>query len=340
MENAMPIRVAIVGTGKVAEQSYLPYLAQNEDVELSYYNRSPAKAEALAAQFGGWVAPSVAALMERAPDTVLVLTREAERYAATMSLLPHRPKRIFFEKPLVAAFGQAAVTEADFFEGRELLRQAHNAGTQTAMVFNYRFFEQTLRARELIAARDFGRPLHFSGLVHYACWSHCIDLILEFMGAAAVVTALANEQPGPCMGSEDVQGLTAAVRMTNQAVGSITGTCGMNWKMPLYELTFAYEHGRISMRDLDGEMEVLDYRSGRHELHALPRDVSRWDQYRASFGKSLNAYLESIRRDEAPPVPGWAGLRELQFEAAIKRSIASGAPVVLEEHFPLEEGLG
>ena len=232
--------------------------------------------------------------------------------------------------------GQADVDEDDFAKGKELLQRTLAAGTETAMVFNYRFFEQTQRAKAILAARDFGRPVHFTGLVHYACWSHCIDLVLDFMGPAEVITALASGQPGPCMGSENVTAVTAAVRLANDATGTIVGTCDIDFKLPLYELTFAYEHGRIRMRDLDGDMEVLDYRTGKHEIFALPRDVSRWDQYRASFGHSINAYLASIRAGDPPPVPGLAGLRELQFEAAIKRSIAQGAPVVLDEAFPIE----
>ena len=90
------------------------------------------------------------------------------------------------------------------------------------------------------------------------------------------------------------------------------------------------------MRDLDGDLELLDYRTGQHEQYALARDVSRWDQYRASFGKSINAYLASIRAGDPPPVPGMAGLQELQFEAAIKRSVAQNRPVVLTEDFPLD----
>ena len=45
---------------------------------------------------------------------------------------------------------------------------------------------------------------------------------------------------------------------------------------------------------------------------------------------------EAPRAGAPPPVPGIAGLRELQFEAAIKRSIAQGRPVVLAEEFPTE----
>jgi predicted dehydrogenase len=97
----------------------------------------------------------------------------------------------------------------------------------------------------------------------------------------------------------------------------------------------AFTNGRLHLRDLDGDLEVIDYRSRRHELHALPRDVSRWDQYRASFGKSLAAYLDSIRNGAPPPVPGVAGVRELQFEAGIKRSLAEGRPVNLAQELPL-----
>jgi predicted dehydrogenase len=331
----MSLRVAIVGTGKVAVQNYLPYLARHEDLLLSYYNRTPARAEEAARQFGGRVAASLEELMADDPDTVLVLTRENDRLAAAEALLDYGPRRLFFEKPLVAQLGQAAVTEEDFFLARDLLRRAHTGDTETAMVFNYRFFEQTEKARAIVDERGFGRPVHFSGLVHYACWSHCIDLVLDFMGPVANLSAVAEQASRPCMGSEGVQNVTVAARMQNDATGALTGTCSIDFKLPLYELTFAYEHGRIHMRDLDGDMEVLDYRSGRHQVYALPRDVSRWDQYRASFGKAINAYVQTVRTGAPPPVPGLAGLRELQFEAGIRRSITQGSAVDLDSTFPL-----
>ena len=207
------------------------------------------------------------------PDAVLVLTAETARYPVTDALLEHRPRRLFFEKPLVAMNGQADVTEDDSLKGRELYQAgAHDAGTETAMVFNYRFFEQTQRAKQIVAERNFGQPVHFTGLVHYACWSHCIDLVLDFLGPVQTITALAGA-PGPCMGVESVSPVTAAVKLANGATGTIVGTCDMEFKLPLYELTFAYEHGRIHIRDLDGDLEVLDYRTGQHQIHAFPRDI-------------------------------------------------------------------
>ena len=331
----MTLKVAVVGTGKVAAQNYLPYLVQHQDIALSYYNRSRDKAEAVAQQFGGRVAPTLADLVADDPDTVLVLTRETDRYQVTRELLELRPRRLFFEKPLVAQAGQADVTEDDFVKGHDLLARAQAAGVETAMVFNYRFFEQTKKASELITAHNFGQPVHFTGLVHYACWSHCIDLVLAFMGPAATITALAAPVARPCMGTDNVRDVTAAVQMANGATGTIIGTCSIDFKLPLYELTLAFERGRLTMRDLDGDLELIDYSSERHTVHALSRNVSRWDQYRASFGKAVNAYLETVRAGTPPPVPGLAGLQELQFEAALKRSIAQGAPIHLADTFPI-----
>ena len=323
----MTMKIAVIGTGGVAVRNYLPHIAERGDVELSYLNRTRSKAAAAAEQFGGRVAADSAELMSDEPDACLIFTKEMDRVEAANALLPYRPKRLFFEKPLAARHGQANVVEEDFFDAREMLQAAHGAGVETAMVFNYRFFDQTQLAREIVAGEEFGQPVHFTGLVHYNCWSHCIDLVLQFMGPAASISAQATEDSG---------NVTVAARMANDATGTLIGTSAIDLKLPLYELTFAFEHGRLSMRDLDGEMEVINYRTGRHERHNLTFDISRWDQYRASFGKAINAYLDSVRDGAPPPIPGLAGLQELQFEAGIKRAIASGAKVVLEEAFGLE----
>jgi hypothetical protein len=49
----------------------------------------------------------------------------------------------------------------------------------------------------------------------------------------------------------------------------------------------------------------------------------------------LGAYLQTLRARTAPPVPGVDGLRELQVEAALRRSIREGRPVRLAREFPL-----
>jgi predicted dehydrogenase len=329
------LRIAIVGTGNVARKNYLPFLAQQADCELGYFNRTRAKAEECAQMFGGWAADSLDQLMSQTWDTVLLLTHESARYDLAQQVLQHRPPRIFFEKPLVAQQDQANVTEGDFTKGRELLTLAQAQGTETAMVFNYRFFDQTLLARDIVQQRDWGQLIHAAGFVHYACWSHSIDLIHLFGGPIAELTALPGsiEHQAMKMKAHDV---TAAFTTVNGAAGTIIGTNGTDFSFPLFELLLSFERGRLTLCDLDGDMEVLDYGGQHHQTMRLTRATSRWDQYNRSFDKALDAYLNSLRAGSPPPVPGLAGLQELQFEAAIKRSIRLRRPVKVQEEFPLD----
>ena len=330
------MEIAIVGTGKVAERNYIPSLLRHDDVSLTLYSRTRERADALGERFGVPVASSLDELFGRDPEAVFVLTGEQQRREAVGALLPFRPRRLFLEKPLVARDGQASVTEQDFWDGKSLLEEAAAAGAELAMVFNYRFFDQTQRALRFIGDRDLGSPSSVVGLSHYATWSHCIDLILLLAGRPTRISA----QQGTVVHSHPSSGSAADIA-ASFAIGEITtgtllGTNALGWNFPLFELIVVYERGRIHLRGLDQEMELLDYAGDVHEVITPSRETSRWDKYDASFHKSVSAYLETVRSATPPPVPGIAGLLELQFEASLKRSIAEQRPVVSDEEFPTD----
>src|SRR4051794_5308852 len=121
MDQTKPLKLAIVGTGTVTRKNYVPFLAAQPGVELAYWNRTPDKAQSLAMEFGGAMCGSLEALMAWQPTAVLVLTAETVRHGISTRLLALGAKKMFFEKPLVAAQGQAKVTEEDFAQARELL---------------------------------------------------------------------------------------------------------------------------------------------------------------------------------------------------------------------------
>jgi predicted dehydrogenase len=330
------LRIAVAGTGGVAQRNYLPFLAAQPDVAIACYNRTAEKARQAAREFGGEALPTLAALAAWQPSAVLVLTAETCRHEVGTALIELGVPRIFFEKPLVAVHGQARVEEEDFFKGRAMLDLAARRGCGTAMVFNYRFFAQTAAAREIVRSRNFGRVTAVTAQVHYACWSHCIDLIHHFAGGIREIAALTGpvEREGDRVGA--ARDVTAAFVTVDGAAGTILGTAGMKWQHPLFELVFTFENGRLHLRDLDGTLEVLDGARAHHETISFVRDTSRWANYDESFRQALGAYLESLRRGTAPPVPGIDGLRELQVEAALKRSIKERRPVDLAAEFPLQ----
>jgi predicted dehydrogenase len=329
------MEIAMVGVGKVAQDNYIPTLLRHKDASLTCYSRTPARTEAVAEKFGIRPAWTLDELFERQPEVVFVLTHVEQHLESIQSLLPYKPKRLFLEKPLVARAGQAHVTQQDFWDGKVLLQQAQELGAEVAMVFNYRFFDQIQRATHLIQERNFGSAISVFVLTHFACWSHCIDLIMDFAGPVREISAQQGPRSYPFEGAEAMD-LASSFVFHNGATGVLLGTSGISWNLPLFELTVNFEGGRIHIRDLDQDMEVLDYHRNIHELFSPSRDESRWAKYNQSFEKSVDAYLDSVRKGASPPVLGLAGLLELQFEAGIKKSIAEHRPIVISEEFPID----
>jgi len=332
----MPLKIAVVGTGPVARGNYLPFLARQPDVTLGCWNRTPAAAAEAARECGGQAFATLEDAAAWRPDAALVLVNERARCEVGTRLIEGGVRRIFFEKPLVAAAGQANVAEQDFLAGKAMLALALARGCETAMVFNYRFFDHCAAARAAVAERNFGAVLNVAGFIHFACWSHCLDLIRHFAGNLAEITALRS---GVIRRSEEIKtdapDVAAAFTTAGGATGVVLGTAGAQWAHPLYELTLNFERGRILLRDLDGSIEIHG-ESGPCEIRSLPPHRTRWDQYRDSFERSLGAYLEAVRAGRPPPIPGAEGLAELQIEAALRRSIAQGRPVSLAKEFPLD----
>ena len=325
--------ILIIGTGNVATANYLPVLSAHEDINLFYFNRTRSKAEESAVNFGGKVFGTLDEAFSSDFDAVFVLTKETTRAEVLRSLPQYKPPRVFLEKPLVAVGGQDHVTEEDFFVAEKLMGDLADAGCETAMIFNYRFFEQTLRLGRIVEERAWGAPLNAIAMTNYACWSHVIDLMHVFLGPVALVNALegARVHKGGLGEAPDV---TASLSFENGASGTLLGTWSLDFKFPLFDLTINYEKGRARMRGLDGELEVFDYEGNCREVYGITRDTSRWDWYKASFAKSINAYLDSVRLSAQPPIAGVWGLRELQVEAGLRRSIREGRPVILAEDFP------
>lgn len=333
--NRPDLRIGIVGVGNVARNNYLPWFVRQNGVNLYYYSRTAASADTVVGQFGGQRMDSLEDLAGRNPDVVFILTDETRHVPIARELLKYGIKRLFIEKPLQATNGQADVTEQDFFDARDMLLEARIAGTEVAMNFNYRFFAQSLNAKKLIRERNLGQLLQSTWFVHYACWSHCIDLLRHFGGAVRSVAALNGERS---FGTGNMRGadIAAAFTLQSGAVGTIIGSSAPSSQLPLYHVTMSFERGTVCFSDLDARLTLYQEGSSFGESFFIMPDKSRWTQYAASFEQSLEAYFHSLRNGEAPPVSGTDGLAELQFEAALKRSAVSGKTVELESEFSME----
>ena len=164
---ARALRIAVVGTGGVAQRNYLPFLAAQPDVAIACYNRTPEKAEQAAREFGGQAFRTLKELVAWKPTAALVLTTETCRHEVGAELIERGVPRVFFEKPLVAVNGQAY--------SREVLKEAIAAArTGTAPIQLLLKFQGSLQT----VAVDYHGGLQYPHLERIAGKPDYLDQII------------------------------------------------------------------------------------------------------------------------------------------------------------------
>lgn len=326
------MRCLVVGIGNLALNTYLPFLVTQPDLDLAALSRRTASTLGARDRFGASALTSWTDVKHYRPDIAFVLTTDSQHDVVLEQLIAAGVPRLFVEKPLVARRGQERVTEGDFPRAVQLTAQAEAAGIEIAMGFNYRFFETVQRARAHAATRPLGRPTAVVADAHYACWSHTIDLLQLFCGPIATVTALAGSPPAEAVTPPRSIAFTTATGVS----GTLSGSASRSWEDDLLRIVVYFEGGHIEVRDLDVAADTYVTSFDTHDRIERDRRLDRWPRYAASFRASLSAYLDAVRRGESAPVGVAAGLRELQFEAAVARSVSAGRAVDLELEFGLE----
>ncbi|MGJ3241754.1 MAG: Gfo/Idh/MocA family protein [Opitutales bacterium] len=144
-----PLRVAVVGSGEIAEQHGRALQANPRAKVSAVVDVSEANATRFAARWGGRSYPTLEACLETV-DAVYILTPPSVRTGYTLAAIA-AGKHVFCEKPL-------AGTEAD---ARKILSAAAASPVVSMMGLNMRYRTGFGRLREAVKAGELGRPRHF-----------------------------------------------------------------------------------------------------------------------------------------------------------------------------------
>jgi predicted dehydrogenase len=157
-----PLRIAVVGCGRVFERFYRPALAATQELEVvGLCEADPGRRERAAAALPGAVAAaSLEALaLARPPDAVLVLTPPATHRPLTERALLGG-MHVLVEKPMAL----------DLAGARAMLTAATLAGRRLQVGFNRRFRPPYRRLREQVAVAGGVRGLRCDLAVPSAAW--------------------------------------------------------------------------------------------------------------------------------------------------------------------------
>jgi predicted dehydrogenase len=230
------MRVAIVGTGGVA-QRHLGVLSSMPEVEVvGHVSRERSRAEAQARRWGGQPFSDVAELVDTVHPAAVWLCITPERHGLPELILLQRGVPFFVEKPLSADLATA--------EGlAERIAAAH--ALVVAVGYKLRALETLPRVRSLLAERpprmvlaawhdalpapDWWRIGQRSGGQVVEQATHLLDLARVLVGEADVVAGLGRRWPRPDAPGSDVNDVSAALLRfatpDGYVPGTLTATC-------------------------------------------------------------------------------------------------------------------
>lgn len=150
------IRIGIIGCGKIARVRHLPEYAANPHVELvAYYDKNPARAEEVAAQYGGIVYETYFDMLKNPDVDAVSICVDNRSHAQIATQALYSGKHVLVEKPM-------AVTLA---ECESMVAAAERNGKQLMVGHNMRFDPVHRRAKELLDQGVIGDVITFRAVL-------------------------------------------------------------------------------------------------------------------------------------------------------------------------------
>jgi len=315
------IRAAIIGAGGVARTQHAPALAKLKDVRIvAVCDVDEGRAAAVAGQYGAAAYTDYRRMLEEVrPDIVHVCTPEE-----------------LHDGPVIAALEAGAhvmcekVMAENLTKARAMVAKALQTGKFLAVDYNYRFMPAFAKLKELIDSGELGRIALINVYAHSYCVHHSIDLI-RFLGGEIVEVAAMHtrwDKPqGPLRRTfgELVYCPTrnegVVFRLQDGAVATLCGSLYMDLNETMVQMEVVGEKARvlideIQIKDIGGRLRL----SGVGDVGPLATPEERAKGFALAFERSIEAFVENVRKGRAPSPSGIDGLRAVQVEEAVVRS--------------------
>lgn len=321
-----PLPVGVIGVGALGRH-HARHLAAFHGVDLvGVHDTDPARAAAVAAEFGTTAYPDLDELLQRVRAVTIAVPTPAHAVVGLRALAAGVP--VLIEKPLAATLEEADRLLAAAAARGLPLQVGHierfNRAVRAAheQLTDVRYFESTRLAPFQLRGTDVAVVLDLM--------IHDLDLLLHLSGGAEVSEVRAS---GVAVMTPHLDTATARVEFTNGAVASVTSSRMARDRVR--KLRLFQPNGYLSLDLASGTADFMRLKVPRPP--GAPASVDQLVEHLAleappadALGLELASFVQSVRGEPAAVVTGEEGRRALalalQVTAAIGPQPVSPAP--------------
>jgi UDP-N-acetyl-2-amino-2-deoxyglucuronate dehydrogenase len=340
---ASPVRVAFVGAGNISH-THVRAAREIPGVEVAgFWARDEEKTARMAQEYGGTAHRELDALLDAAPDVVIVGTPSG-LHADHARAVARRGVHVLVEKPL-----DVTTARVD-----QLLEAADRSGAKVGVIFQDRTAPALAWLKRVIDAGALGRvfltsarvrwyrpPEYYGGSRWRGTWAldgggalmnqgvHTVDLLLWLLGDVARVSAAARTAMHQIQ-VEDTA--VACLEFTSGGVATLEATTAAYPGFPR----------RLEISGTDGTVVVESDRIVSVDLRNPPPEPPPQDAGNTNAASSspvvsdvrghrrvIEDFLGALRDGGAPLCDGRDGRRSVELVEAIYASARTGGPVTL-----------
>ncbi|MBM3744831.1 MAG: Gfo/Idh/MocA family oxidoreductase [Acidobacteria bacterium] len=345
------LRTALIGCGKVGRIHAAALASLPESEFVAACDAEPARAAALAADFGARAFADCRRMLEEERVEAVVVCTPHPLHAEPAVAAAQRGVHALVEKPLAATLADCDA----------MLEAAANSGVRLGVVSQRRFYEPVLRMKAAIEAGKIGRPAlgvvlmfnwreesYYSSDPWRGRWDtegggvlvnqapHQLDLLLWFMGPVEAVTGCWANLNHPSVEVDDTA--LAQIRFAGGGLGSMVASLaqkpGLFTKVHVHGTNGASvgvetDRGASFVAGVSqiAEPPLNDLWTIPGEEHLLPRfEVEDRARFRAVdptlhyHALQIQDFLQAILEDREPLVTGRDGRAVVEMFTAIYRS--------------------
>lgn len=341
----MPIRIAVIGCGMIAQKRHFPELSENPNVTLTACcDYVPERSRLMAETYGGRSYRTYQELLDKEElDAIIICTNNATHEEVAVCAL-EKGLHVLCEKPMAASLEQA----------RRMTQCAEKNKKILMIAMNQRMSGAYKKAKEILSSGRMGRVLTFrtvfghpgceywsidgkeswffdSKLAAFGCLAdlgvHKIDLMRwlledEFEEAFAYKATRDKKDPDgtPVSVEDNMVGVL-------KSRSGIIGTIAASWTYYGPEdnsSVFYCEKGILSVLTDPDYLVKIDYQDGTGERFLVPGVGSNEHPIRSNIP---DEFVQAILQQRESAIPGREGFNSLAVAVALNQAALEGRPV-------------